>query len=281
VKRVRLRDGRSLAVHPQGSGAPALLVHGFTGSQAAWRPEVIDGLAEHRRVLAVDLIGHGASDRPHEPERYALSSVVDDLCQVLDAFEVPSAPWIGYSMGGRIALGAAVLRPERVESLVLEGTSPGLESEPERAQRRTADAALAAQLELGDLEAFVDGWMRQPLFATQSRLPARLRAAQREGRLRNDARALAACLRGLGTGTQPSFWENLPELEQPTLLLAGALDEKFRAVGARMAAALPHPRLAVIDGAGHAVNLEQPKAYVEAVRAFLNPQTERTEERKP
>jgi 2-succinyl-6-hydroxy-2,4-cyclohexadiene-1-carboxylate synthase len=177
-------------------------------------------------------------------------------------------------MGGRIALAAAVLCPERVESLVLEGTSPGLESEAERAQRRTADGALAAQLELGDLASFVDAWMRQPLFATQSRLPARLRATQREGRMRNDPRALAACLRGLGTGVQPSFWANLPELEQPVLLLAGALDEKFRTLAARMATALPNPRVAIIEDAGHAVNLEHPKAYLEAVRAFLNPQTE-------
>lgn len=276
MRRVRMRDGRSLAVLEQGSGATALLVHGFTGSHAAWRSEVIDGLAEHRRVLAVDLIGHGASDRPHEPARYALGAVVDDLCDVLDAFGVPSATWIGYSMGGRIALGAGVLQPERVASLVLEGSSPGLETEAERTQRRAADGTLAAQLELGGLETFVDAWMGQPLFASQSRLPARLRAAQREARLRNDPRALAACLRGLGTGVQPSFWESLPTLDRPALLIAGALDEKFRMLAGRMAAALPHPRLAIVEGAGHAVSLESPKAYLEAVRAFLNanPQTE-------
>lgn len=274
MKRVKLRDGRWLAVLEKGTGPPALLVHGFTGSHAAWRPEVVDGLAERLHVLAVDLLGHGGSDRPHDPGRYALAGVVDDLCEVLDAYDVPRAAWIGYSMGGRIALGAGVLQPERVESLVLEGTSPGLASEAERTQRRTADAALAAQLELGGIEAFVDAWMRQPLFATQSRLPARLRAAQREGRMRNDPRALAACLRGLGTGAQPSFWEQLSALASPALLIAGALDEKFRTLAAHMASLLPHARLAVIEDAGHAVNLEHPKAYVEAVRAFLNPQPE-------
>ena len=98
MRRIRLRDGRSLAIFEKGTGTPALLVHGFTGSHAAWRPEVIDGLAEGVRLLAVDLIGHGASDRPHDPARYALSAVVDDLCDVLDALDVPRAIWIGYSM---------------------------------------------------------------------------------------------------------------------------------------------------------------------------------------
>lgn len=274
MKRVRMRDGRSLSVLEQGKGAPALLVHGFTGSHAAWRPEVIEGLAEHLRVLAVDLIGHGVSDRPHDPTRYALPTVVDDLCDVLDAYDVPRAVWIGYSMGARIALGAGVLQPERVKSLVLESASPGLESEAERAQRRTADAALAAQLELGGIERFVGAWMRQPLFATQTRLPARLRVSQRDGRMRNDPHALAACLRGLGTGAQPSFWEELSTIECPALLIAGSLDEKFRMLAGRMAAALPNPRIAIVEGAGHAVNLEHPKAYLEAVRAFLNPQPE-------
>jgi 2-succinyl-6-hydroxy-2,4-cyclohexadiene-1-carboxylate synthase len=270
MRRVVLRDGSALAVAEIGRGEPLLLVHGFTGSHRAWRAELLDGLAMQHRVLAVDLIGHGASDRPHAPERYALAEVVEDLCELLDACDAVDATWIGYSMGGRIALGAAALRPARVRALVLEGTSPGLESELERATRRTADDALASELERGELEPFVDAWMRQPLFATQARLPHEILAAQREGRLRNDPRALAACLRGLGTGTQPSFWKELHSLDVPALLVVGALDEKFRGIAARMLEVLSHARVAVVEDAGHAVNLEAPTAYLEAVRGFLS-----------
>ena len=140
---VTMRDGLRLHVRIQGKGDPLLLLHGFTGSVEAWGEEVFEGFAQANQVVAVDLPGHGASDLSPDPERYQVEEILRDLCQVLDAVSLEKARWIGYSMGGRIALAAAVLRPARVSSLILESASPGLEGEKEQRARRRADEALA------------------------------------------------------------------------------------------------------------------------------------------
>jgi len=266
--RVALRDGESLVVRSIGRGRPALLVHGFTGSAAAWGEGLLAALAGELRVIAVDLLGHGESSRPRHPARYALEEQVCDLCEVLDACGVREALWVGYSMGGRIALRAACERPRRVAGLVLEGASPGLREPAERAARVASDRALAERLERGGIEDFVDGWMAQPLFATQARVgPARL-AAERERRLRCDPRSLAACLRGAGTGAQETLWERLAAVDVPTLLLAGDEDPKFRELALAMERALPRAESQPIPGAGHATHLESPEAFTHAVRRF-------------
>jgi 2-succinyl-6-hydroxy-2,4-cyclohexadiene-1-carboxylate synthase len=268
-RRVRLRDGLQLAVHVRGEGPPLILVHGFTGGRRAWPERVIGALAARHRVVVPDLIGHGNSARPHTPERYAMHEVVADLCDVLDAYDVERATWIGYSMGGRVALGAAMMRPDRVDALALESSSPGLADPDERTAREAADDTLAARLLTGGIVTFVRQWMAQPLFATQRRLPSELLDTQRKVRLANDPRALAACLRGLGTGAQPSYWHVLPNVRVPVLLIAGALDGKFRGIAQQMAGALPDAVVEVVENAGHATHLEEPDGYLAALGRLL------------
>jgi 2-succinyl-6-hydroxy-2,4-cyclohexadiene-1-carboxylate synthase len=177
---------------------------------------------------------------------------------------------IGYSMGGRIALHFAAAYPERVRGLVLESASPGLATEAERAARRAADEALAAGLRRDGIVAFVDRWEAQPLFASRARLDPAVRARQRELRLLNDPASLGASLAGLGTGALPSLWDRLAQIETPTLLLVGALDEKYVEIGRRMKAAMPNARLVAVAGAGHTVHLERPGEWLAAVTEFLS-----------
>jgi 2-succinyl-6-hydroxy-2,4-cyclohexadiene-1-carboxylate synthase len=114
----------------------------------------------------------------------------------------------------------------------------------------------------------VDHWMGLPLFATQGKLPSKVREANRERRLRNNPEALAACLRGLGTGTQPSFWDEISRIGVPALLLAGEEDQKFSELARRMAGLIPEAELRLIPRAGHTIHLENPFAWLAAVRTF-------------
>jgi 2-succinyl-6-hydroxy-2,4-cyclohexadiene-1-carboxylate synthase len=248
-----------------GSGPPLKLVHGFTGSCASWGAPVLEGLAAAGLApVPLDLPGHGHRSGETDPARFQLAAALACIDEAGGA-----GPLVGYSMGGRIALHYAVRYPERVTHLVLESASPGLASAEDREERRSADEALARRLEHDGIEAFVDRWERLPIFESQAALPDAERTRVRALRLANDASSLAASLRGLGTGALPSLWNRLPKLHVPTLLVVGALDEKFVAIAERMADALPRAALVVVPGAGHAVHLERPDAWLSAVVGFL------------
>ncbi len=218
----------------------------------------------------MDLPGHGRSGAPDRPDRYALSAILETLKGLLNAVGVSSATWVGYSMGGRLALGAAALHPDLVSRLVLESASPGLATEPERVARRRADEALARRIEDEGIESFVDYWTNLPLFETQRFLAEEVRHALRRRRIANHPEALAACLRGLGTGSQPSFWGVLNRVRVPTLVVAGSEDPKYREVGARMSEDLADATFEVIPGAGHTPHLEKPTEWLTVVEAFLD-----------
>lgn len=261
-------DGVQLNVEITGEGPSLLLLHGFTGSSAAWRPH-LDAWREFN-TIAVDLLGHGASDSPADPERYRMERCVDDLVALLNGLGIERTAVLGYSMGGRVALHLALRAPERLWGLVLESASPGIEDASERDERRRSDEALAERIEREGLEAFVATWEAQPLFASQARLPDAVRHELRRQRLQNDPLGLANSLRGLGAGRQQPVLDRLAELRLPVLLITGALDTKYSGLAGRMAAALPCARLEVVPNAGHATHLEQPEIFDRVVRAFLN-----------
>jgi len=251
-----------------GAGPPLVLLHGFTGSGASWARHVAV-YARKCTCVTVDLPGHGQTAAPADPARYAMGRVVEDLGALCARLGFARAAWLGYSMGGRLALGVGVLAPEVVSALVLEGASPGLSDADERAARVASDEALAARLERDGLEPFIDYWQSIPLFATQERLPAERRAALRRQRLANNPAGLANSLRGMGQGAQPSFRDRLHEIQAPVLLLAGEEDTKFRALAAEMARAIPDSRCAPIPEAGHAAHFERPEVFDDLVLAFL------------
>lgn len=266
-------DTVDLQVVEHGSGAPLVLLHGFTGSAREWGAH-IDRLARWFRVVAVDLAGHGQSGAPGDPAAYRMERCVNDLAATLDRRGIARAHWLGYSMGGRVALAVAVAQPARVDRLVLESASPGLADPAERRARIAADEALADRIEHAGIEAFVDEWMAQPLFASQRRLGTAALAAARAARRANNPVGLANSLRGLGAGAQEPLWARLPEVAAPTLLMVGEADPKFRAIAAAMAARMPRAEVAVIPEAGHNTHLENPAAFDERVGAFLHAPTD-------
>jgi 2-succinyl-6-hydroxy-2,4-cyclohexadiene-1-carboxylate synthase len=261
-------NGIDFRVEDHGNGAPLVLLHGFTGSAASWS-SVIDELATLRRVIAIDVIGHGTSAAPEDPSHYAFAQAMRDLAGITAQLGVARAAWLGYSMGGRLALGMALDHPERVSSLILESATPGIQHEKERLQRAEADQELARQIEVVGIERFVDEWEQLPIWESQRALPAEVLRSQRETRLRNRAVGLANSLRGMGQGAQPSYWDRLEEIEVPVLLMAGALDRKFVGIAGQMGIRIAGAELSVVADAGHVVHLERPREFLEDVRQFL------------
>ena len=260
--------GARLSFEQWGHGATVLAIHGFTGSLETWRP-LAETLREEYSILAVDVIGHGASDSPRDPRWYSMEPFVQALEELLSRLGVEKVCWLGYSMGGRIALSAAVALPHRTAGLILESASPGLATEGERESRRRSDENLAGWIEEVGIKRFVDYWESISLWASQRCLPDTVRAALRRHRLANNPSGLANSLRGMGTGAQPPVHQRLGELNDRTLLIAGGEDSKFRDIAREMTSGIRSSHLEIVPGAGHSVHLEQPERFNALVLEFL------------
>lgn len=253
----------------EGAGRSVLVLHGFTGD-AESMAGVAGALRADRRVARLELVGHGGSAAPATLESYSMPACAAQIAAAAEGLELGRPHLIGYSMGGRAALAAALASPGRFASLALVGATAGLADPTERAARIAADRALADRIEREGVERFVEAWMALSLFASQAaRLGDEALARARDQRRRNVARPLAQSLRGMGAGAQRPLHDQLPELALPVLLVVGDEDEKFRAIARDLEQRLPDARVAVLPDAGHAAHLEAPTAFGEVVRAFL------------
>lgn len=229
-------------------------LHGFTGEGADFEP-LRSHLPPAITLVAPDLPGHGRRQNLRAPAEYSITSHLDLISA---AATEPTLTLLGYSMGGRLALHWAIAHPGRVRRLILVGSSPGLATPAERAERRLADAGLADFIRTRGLAPFLKYWHLQSFFQPLLALPPDQLAPILARRQLNDPAGLALSLDNVGTAALPSLWHRLGELRCPVELVTGEADLKFTRLHREMGAHLPKARLSVIEGAGHAVHLERP-----------------------
>lgn len=224
------------------------LIHGFAGDPAAW-DDVIAAWQLPEPPLAIALPGHGGGPvLPTWDDNLAAIGVAIAGCDVV----------VGYSLGARVGLG--LVASGRCTHAVLIGVNPGI-GEHERNERRQFDAAWARILRSEGLEAFVDAWVAQPLFASQQRAPADRRERRRAHRLAHDPEQLARSLEAMGMGAMPDYWSTVPAHRDRIALLAGADDAKYVAIAQRLVA----NSFELIPNSGHDPTLEQPVALAGAI----------------
>ncbi|MFZ0890477.1 MAG: alpha/beta fold hydrolase, partial [Candidatus Binataceae bacterium] len=153
---------------------PVVLLHGFTGSKESWR-ELREQLRATRRVVSLDLPGHGATEINGDRFQCSIESTARIVIEALDVLGIARFALVGYSMGGRLALSIALDYGARLERLVLESASAGIADPGERRQRQQADDELARFVESAGIEAFVNRWESMPLFESQRALAAEVR----------------------------------------------------------------------------------------------------------
>lgn len=249
---------------------PVVLLHGFTGSKESWR-DLREELKRNRRVISIDLPGHGGTRVGIEVKNYSIERAAALVIRLLaEVLGIPRFALVGYSMGGRLALFIALNYGAHINRLVLESASPGIADPAERAIRRHADEELAGFAESAGIEAFVKKWESLPLFESLARMPVEQINRLRLERLGGCVGELGRSLRGMGTGAQPWLGGGLPTLRMPLLAVAGALDPKFTVIGEEIAAQVSGARFKSIGGAGHAPHLERPSEFNLAVTDFLN-----------
>ncbi|QWC22063.1 2-succinyl-6-hydroxy-2,4-cyclohexadiene-1-carboxylate synthase [Bacillus haikouensis] len=255
-------------VDVKGEGFPVVFLHGFTGDTRTWS-EVTDMLKGMCQCISIDIIGHGKTDSPLDADRYSMDAASEDIKAILDELHIKKAAFVGYSMGGRLALHYSNIYSETVSVLILESASPGLKTEEERRERRERDYALADRIMGEGLQSFVEFWEGIPLFSTQKKLPQEVKERIRVQRLQQSPVGLSNSLKRMGTGAQPSWWNSLENLPFPVILLVGELDRKFAAIADEMKTSIPYTEIIPFFDTGHAIHVEDPRKFGTIVKEVL------------
>jgi 2-succinyl-6-hydroxy-2,4-cyclohexadiene-1-carboxylate synthase len=215
-------------------------------------------------ALVPDVVGHGAERRPAADGNF--ESEVDRIAGLIAARAREPVHLIGYSLGARLALGVLLRHAQLVSAATLLGVHPGLESPAQRRHRVRADERWCRLLERQGMGAFVDAWQRQPLFASQARVPKPLLEEQRRLRLAHDPHGLAGALRRLGLGRMPCYRRQLRQIVMPVRLIVGELDSKFRDIARGMLPHLPNSTGLTLPRVGHNPLLECPQRVAQLLR---------------
>lgn len=245
-----------------------LMLHGFTGTKGTFNQ--VASYLKKDTILTLDLLGHGKTVSSAPLERYAIEEQCSDLVELLDQLAIQKVSLLGYSMGGRLALAFTLRYPERVERLVLESSSPGLKTAEEQENRKLHDQKLADKLVENGLPSFVNDWENLALFSSQKRLPAFVQENIRQERLSQSVEGLAKSLLGMGTGSQPSYWNRLASINCPIFLLVGSFDTKFCQIANLMNLHLKNGEIIQFPETGHAIHLETPLAFAKMLKKLDN-----------
>ncbi|MET9780943.1 alpha/beta hydrolase [Nocardiopsis alba] len=249
-------DGTRLWYDVHGAGEPLLLIHGQSLDHEMWEGVYTD-LAEHHRVVRMDLRGTGGSDAPVDGP-YSMELLAGDALAVLDDLGIDRAHVYGFSMGGKVAQTLAASAPERVGALVLGSTAPGGDNEVERPHHASVALRKANTEEGRDLIAhlfYTPEWADSHPETVARILPCNPLRAQRrhyEASLKHDG------------------WDRLPLIQAPTLVVHGEDDELTPVANAELLAErIPDARTLILPGARHGYPHEAAPKATEAVVDFL------------
>ncbi|WP_193165448.1 alpha/beta fold hydrolase [Microbulbifer hainanensis] len=254
-------DGYQIHYQCSGSGPALVLLHSFLCDGEMWK-EQLAPLAEHYRVINIDIRGHGQSSTADKP--LDIYDLVDDVVAVLDQEGIDKAIWAGLSIGGMIALRAAIKVPERVDSLLLLDTHAGTETRFKIFKYRM----LVALVKLFGIKPLLPA-VSKMMFGrhTRQNQPALVEYWQQKFSAMSlvsiDRVCLALCQRD-------SLKTQLTGISQPALVLVGEEDASLPPpCSEALAQRLPNATLEIIPQAGHLSTLEQPAAVTQSMLEFL------------
>lgn len=256
-----MQNGK-LYIETTGSGPDLVLIHGWGLHGGLWS-SLSRVLSDSYRIHAIDLPGHGNSPLPELP--YTLDSVAACIAEAVP----PGASWVGWSLGGMIAL-AAALNGADIHKLVLVGAGPRF------IQDRDWPHAISPEVLQGFIEQLTNDYRTTLMhfLALQTRGSERGREELRtlRSKLFSHGEPVPTALQGgLAILQQADLRQHLAELEQPVLLIHGEKDTLFSLESARATArALPDSQLVTIKGASHAPFLSHPDTFNSLLRDFLN-----------
>ena len=245
------RDGVSLYYEVHGDHGPViLLTHGYSSTAQMWSGQV-EVIAKDHRLVTWDMRGHGQSDSPDNPALYSEAHTVADMAALLDEVGTQRAIIGGLSLGGYMSLAFNRVHPDRVDALLIIDTGPGYKNDEARAGWNKTSLRTADRYETEGLGLLSTG------------------SAERRTAKHTSATGLALAARGMLTQRDAGVITSLPNVKVPSIVIVGSEDTPFLAASDYMAAKIPGAKKVIIEGAGHAANIDKPEAFNAALTGFL------------
>jgi len=245
------RDGVNLYYEVHGEKGPVvLLTHGYSATSQMWAGQV-EAVSKDHRLVIWDMRGHGRSDSPDDAALYSEVATVGDMAALLDEVGATSAIVGGLSLGGYMSLAFNRYHPDRVDALLIIDTGPGYKNDEAR-----------------------DGWNKNAhrtaeRYETEGLSLLNTGSAERRQAQHTSAQGLANAARGMLTQRDAAVISSLPDVKAPSIVIVGSEDTPFLAASDYMASKIPGAKKAVIEGAGHAANIDKPEAFNAALMGFL------------
>jgi len=261
-------DGLRVAYREAGRGPAVLLLHGWPTSSYLWR-NVMGPIALRHRVVAIDLPGFGASDKPARRYDGAFyDAVLDGFCTALGIDTVALGV---HDLGGPIGLHWAAGRPERVWALALLNTLayPELGDEVVEFARALLDRERRTEF---TSDRYLEDTMRLGVVDERCITPDVLAAVTEPFRTDDDRRALARAGCGLRRPDLAAIATWLPTVTVPLRIIYGAQDKVLPDVAhtmARVASDVPHAETTVLPDCGHFLQEDQPEVVGELLGTFF------------
>ena len=244
------------------SSVPTVFLHGFTGSHRSW-DQVLEKL--NYAAITLDLPGHGKSIFNDLNIDYSIDDWCEDFTQILDFLKVDKLNLCGYSMGGRLAIAFASKYPQKINRLILESTSYGIESKEEREERFQEDLKLCEIIE-SDLPQFVQKWENSSLFSNQGKRNELQFKRQREDRLSHNPAQLSKALKTFSQGHMRPYEAEFSKFNFPISIINGSDDFKYKLIGKRMSKINKQAIQHVVNNANHNVHLESTDAFINLIK---------------
>ncbi len=248
---------------------PIIFLHGFTGSSLEWKflfKKLNDGFLP----VGIDMPGHGETDSPENPESYNAESIALQLDKIFTSLNFNKVILCGYSMGGRAALSYYSFCTDKTAGLILESSTPGIEEIQLRNERIKSDNLLALKIEEEGVEKFISYWFNLPMFDSLKLLPQEEYQNILHRKNQNSGTGLINSLKAFGTGSMPSLWAKIKEIDFPVLLLTGEYDDKFSSINDRMNRIIRSSVHHTVKNCGHNVHLEKPEEFRNLVNRYLS-----------
>lgn len=248
------------------TGSPLVLAHGFSGGAHDFALQ-IPALSRSRRVIAFDHRGHGMSTKTRKLEGYTIDQLVADLTSFLETVADRPVNLLGHSMGGRVALGVVLARPDLIGSLILMDTTAS-RFELSNSRREQAIAAFFAGLD--PAAGVPDMTMRGPEeLLIEKSTPSAWRNRKNEFTAGLDPFAIKALGTALFAGEVESVEPLLGQIHCPVTVIVGSEDHPFVDHAPALIAGISGAALVVIDGAYHSPQLTHADQWLRVVEAHL------------